>query len=108
MTPMTPTDIRNANWELLQKSVNPMIWQAYRAWLAHGPGTTRGVAAAAGWDILTFRPRTTDCYQLGLVALVRKERRQGVYRALPREEWERFDTSDLGVVQQVLMNLPAA
>jgi phage baseplate assembly protein W len=34
-------------------------------------------------DVLNVRPRVTELVQLGLARLVRKERREGVYEAIP-------------------------
>ncbi len=44
------------------------------------------LAARAGMDILTFRPRTTELLQVGFLRLDGKDRGQGVYRVVPRDE----------------------
>ena len=69
---MLPIDIRNATFKSLQSDLNRRNQAALQIWLTHGPGTTKSVAIRGGWDILSFRPRTTDLYQMGLVTLVGK------------------------------------
>jgi hypothetical protein len=83
----------------------------YEAWVVYGPGTTREVAAKAGIDLLTFRPRSTELLQVGLLiidselsspsprpsppgergGMGRSERasHEGVYRVSRLDEWER-------------------
>ena len=87
---MKPIDFSKQTFEDLQASLHEDRAEVHRAWLAHGPGTTREVSAKAAIDILTFRPRTTDLFQLGLVELVDKDGHQGVYRARTLEQWEKF------------------
>ena len=87
---MKATDFRDAMFEALRGGLNDLCAAVYEAWVRHGPGTTREVAARCGMDILTFRPRTTDLLQSGLVRLrVGQERsKEGVYEATPAEAWE--------------------
>ena len=99
---MNPGDYRNATWEQLQKGLTGMRSRAYFAWLRFGPGTTEQVALASGISLLTFRPRTTELFQMGLVELeVRSQKsevrsqvaegrggHEGHYRAVTRQEWE--------------------
>lgn len=60
----------------------------YEAWVVYGPGTTRQLAIKSGIDLLTFRPRTTDLCDLGLVELVDSERgSEGIYQAVPETKW---------------------
>ena len=66
---MNPVDYRNDTWKSIQDRLSGLRALVYDAWHRHGPGTTREVAARSGIDILTFRPRTTELYQLGLVEL---------------------------------------
>ena len=90
---MKPVDFSLQTFEDLKKNLDLLRAEIHRAWLAHGPGTTRDVAAKAQKDILTFRPRTTELYQLGLVELVGKESHNGIYRARTLAEWEQFVTA---------------
>jgi hypothetical protein len=87
---MKPIDFRNETFEQLRARLNEEREQVHQAWLAHGPGTTRRVAERAGIDLLNFRPRTTELYQLGLLELTDKEGHQGIYRARTLAEWESF------------------
>lgn len=87
---MDPLDYSKANWEDLQDRMSALRLAALLAWRAHGPGTTRQVAAKCGMDLLTFRPRTTELYQLGYVMLLDQPgtaaRGEGIYAALTDEE----------------------
>lgn len=92
---MKPIDFRNETYRDLQDRLQGMRLAALRAWQLYGPGTTREIAAKARIDILTFRPRTTELCQLGLVELVEgqegSEGHEGQYRALSDDEYrERF------------------
>jgi hypothetical protein len=87
---MIPIDLRNLTFSDLQSRLDADRLAVHRAWLAHGPGTTREVAAAAGIDILSFRPRSTELYQLGALELVDKTIHTGVYRARKVDEWEKW------------------
>lgn len=84
---MKPTDIRNTNWENLRTSLQGRLMQVYTAWVVHGQGTTRQLAAASGIDILNVRPRTTDLLGLGLVECVDTTNGEGVYRARSQQDW---------------------
>lgn len=85
---MKPIDLRNATWREVCAHLTEDLVRVHLAWQAYGPGTTRAVAQRSGISLLTFRPRTTDLYKLGLVALVDQERANGVYAARTREEAE--------------------
>lgn len=84
---MTPLDYRNATWDQIQERLEGLRLTAYQAWEQFGPGTTRDVAARAGIDILTFRPRSTELFQLGLLRLVdtvhEGQHYEGLYAAVP-------------------------
>jgi hypothetical protein len=86
--PMTTLDIRNAQWADIQEYVSRCRAEALNAWRQYGPGTTREVAALAGIDILTFRPRTTELCHVALVELVDRRGCQGIYKAVPEAEAE--------------------
>lgn len=67
---MDPVDYRNLTWQALSEKVAGARMAVWIAWCKHGPGTTREVAEKSGIDILTFRPRTTELFDLGFVELV--------------------------------------
>ena len=105
---MQPIDYRTANWNDLQALLQGLRLSVLEAWRQHGPGTTREVSEKSGIDILTFRPRTTELYQLGFIAIVEDSipstvqpfnfssvpacrGHEGTYRALSDgEAWARF------------------
>jgi len=79
---MDPVDYRTATWKDIQDRLIGLRHRCWQAWLQHGPGTTREVAARAEIDLLTFRPRSTELYQLGFLAIaVDREGHEGIYRA---------------------------
>jgi hypothetical protein len=86
---MIPADFRNATWDKIQERIEGLRLTVYEAWQKYGPGTTREVAARAQIDLLTFRPRSTELFQLGLLRLVEREHNhehQGIYEAVPMAE----------------------
>lgn len=86
---MKPVDCRNATFEKLREELAGMRRDVYLAWVFHGHGTTRECAAKGGIDLLTFRPRTTELCECGLVRLVgTRDGGEGVYAAARVEEWE--------------------
>ena len=89
---MKPINFRNASYEGLRADLDAIRAQVYTAWVCHGPGTTREISRQSGIDLLTFRPRTTDLCQMGLVTLDEEQpdRTEGRYRAATAGEWERF------------------
>lgn len=77
---MKPADLRNATWREVQDHLNDDLVRVHEAYVQFGPGTTRAVSERSGISLLTFRPRTTDLFQLGLVKLVGKATgNEGVY-----------------------------
>jgi len=89
---MKPIDFRNATYEEIRKLIVAQRSAVWVAWIAHGPATTRQAAKLSGIDLLTFRPRTTELYQLGGVCLVDSEElmvdgTEGIYRARTDAEW---------------------
>ncbi|HMO03914.1 MAG TPA: hypothetical protein PKC67_02495 [Kiritimatiellia bacterium] len=102
---MKPTDFRDMTFEDLQQSLSGMRRSVYEAWLLHGPGTTAEVALRAQISLLTFRPRTTDLYQAGLVELQpgQKAGHEGRYRAVTMAEWQRRKASEPVKPEQTLM-----
>jgi len=87
---MKPVDFSIENFDQLKARLDHIRAEVHAAWLAHGPGTTRDIAAKASLDILNFRPRSTELYHLGLLELTGKAGRQGLYRARTLTEWETF------------------
>jgi hypothetical protein len=86
---MRPVYFRNKNFAALQIQLSRQQVDVYFAWRNHGPGTTRAVAAAAGFSLLSFRPRSTELLQLGALCLADEQPcpREGCYRARPHAEW---------------------
>lgn len=88
---MKPIDFRDAHFESLQERLVGRRKAVYWAWLTHGPGTTRQVAERSGIDILSFRPRSTELYQMGGIRLEDGQengnRTEGIYRARDVIEW---------------------
>lgn len=101
---MKPIDFRNLTFEDLQGALSGMRRRVYEAWITHGPGTTAEVALRAQISLLTFRPRTTDLYQIGLVELVadQKPGHEGRYQAVSLAEWRRRAVAPV-VAEQTLM-----
>jgi hypothetical protein len=88
---MKPVDFRNETFNSLQGWINGSRGEVYAAWAKHGPGTTDEVCAR--WSdnpraILSFRPRTTELFQLGFVCLdeAQGSAGSGVYRVRTQPE----------------------
>ncbi|PTY03911.1 hypothetical protein DB346_02935 [Verrucomicrobia bacterium LW23] len=99
---MKPVDFRNETFAQLQERFTGLRRAVYMAWMHWGPGTTREVSVRAKIDILTFRPRTTELFQLGFLELVEHQPTgtEGVYRVVPEKvvqaRWERrFDEPEI-------------
>jgi hypothetical protein len=75
---MKPIDFRLATFAELKTRLAGQREAVLRAWQRHGPGTTAAVCMAAGMSILTFRPRTTELFQLGFLCVLER----GCYIAL--------------------------
>ena len=90
---MKATDIRNENFESMRGSLERDTLQVYQAWVAYGPATTMQLALASGIPLLNVRPRTSDLMNdCGLVRLVRREGRHGVYEAVEQSAWDEWRT----------------
>ena len=83
---MSPADLRDLTWETVRPMLAGARLSVLTAFREHGPGTTERIAAKIGMSILTFRPRTTELCQLGLVRLVNRDHSQGIYEAVPAAE----------------------
>ncbi len=89
---MTSIDFRNTTFaDLKSRGLEGLRGRVLAAWLAHGPCTTRELAARTGIDVLSIRPRTTELLELGLVRLADQQpvKGEGTYRAAT--EGEAFD-----------------
>lgn len=102
---MKPIDYRNDTFDSLQDRVAGLrqkvwfAWQNYEAMHSNEGATTRQAAAFTNIDILTFRPRSTELYQLGVLMLVGSplspqpsqlslRTSEGRYRLRTIEEWQ--------------------
>lgn len=86
---LKPTQLRNATWTEVCGHITADMRRVHAAWRVHGPGTTKQVAERAEISLLTFRPRTTDLYHLGLVECVARAGNAGVYAYRSEEDAER-------------------
>ena len=99
---MKPIDLRTESFAVIRERLNAGRERVHRAWLAHGPGTTREVAAKATIDLLTLRPRSTELYQLGLLKVLDKADGEWIYAARTLEEWEQFCAAQRHAAQSQL------
>lgn len=95
---MKPAELRNATWREVLTHITDDMHRVADAWLQHGPGTTRQVAEKSGISLLTFRPRTTDLFQLGFVECIGASGTEGIYRGRTTDEartaWEAGERPD--------------
>lgn len=87
---MKAIDVRTANWNEIMSCMSVARQRVYEAWQRNGPGTTVAVCERSMMSILSFRPRTTELVQLGLLECTGKEVSDGIshgiYSALSLEE----------------------
>lgn len=101
---MKPVDVRNESWADVMRRVDGDRAEVYRALQAHGPATTRELAADMRWDRDNVRPRMTELFQIGLVKLVGKMRHHGIYAAVPVHQAQAaFERAKAGHMEQVLL-----
>lgn len=103
---MKPSDFRNMTFDEIQHRITGMRRKVYEAWLQHGPGTTRRIALRSEMSLLTFRPRTTELVEAGLVELDKENQgdgHEGRYRAITIAEWQRRKKAQPPVHEQALM-----
>jgi predicted transcriptional regulator len=83
---MKPIDIRLENWcDLLGRFTADRL--EVHAWLQQfGASTCRELCAKTGRDINSVAPRVCELNQLGLVELVGKKKRCGIYKAVAPDE----------------------
>jgi len=97
---MTPSELRDANFNQLAESLPGIRRAVWLAWCSVKSGTTRELAGISRIDLLTFRPRTTELYEIGLVEFVCQKKKlhggsEGIYRARTDREWEEWRKSRL-------------
>jgi hypothetical protein len=85
---MKPVDFRNATFADLRDRLAGQRALTLNAWRMHGPGTTQEVADRAGVPILSFRPRSTELFQLGFIRLADAQpaKGEGVYQVRTPDE----------------------
>jgi hypothetical protein len=85
---MKPIDFRLATFADLKSRLAGGRAIVLGAWLTHGPGTTAEVCARSGLSILSFRPRSTELFQLGFICLADRQpsKGEGVYRVRQDDE----------------------
>ena len=85
---MTETEqIRNEQWDRIQKRLQGDCARVHAAWREFGPCTTAVLAERAQISLWNVRPRTTQLLQAGLVDLVGKRQgREGIYHAISPEQ----------------------
>lgn len=83
---MSPIDYRNITWDGIQNRITGNRAAVLAALRAHGPATTRELAAAMKWDILNVRPRVTELLQLGFVECLDRPGPEGHYLARSDED----------------------
>lgn len=87
---MEATQIRDSQWKIIQARMTGDCLRVHSAFAKHGPCTTLQLAERSGISPWSVRPRTTQLLQVGLVELVGKDGREGVYQWVsPAEALER-------------------
>lgn len=119
---MKPIDFRNETFAGLRErlvALRERVWLAWSAYETAHPAaeetgaTTREVAAFAQMDILCLRPRATELYQMGLLALVESQpgsegpsAKEGRYRLRSIPEWELWHAEQRAAVTSAQQQLP--
>jgi len=105
---MKPIDFRNETFDALRSRLNEDRQRVHQAWLDHGPGTTREVAGRAGIDLLSFRPRSTELFQIGAIELMPgRQSHEGIYQARTVAGWSAWyaEQREFAVNHQLQMYL---
>ena len=103
---MTSAEIRNDQWRKIQKRLSGDCLKVHRAFQTHGPATTLDLASCAEISPWSVRPRTTQLLQMGLVQLVGRQDREGVYAAVdPQRALEDFVAQHVGGGEQMLFRM---
>jgi predicted transcriptional regulator len=84
---MKPINLSQSKFEDLQPLLSGLRKTVLKAFVDHGPATTREISRLSGLDILTVRPRATELYQIGAIELLDYCGLEGVYRARTYSEW---------------------
>ena len=95
---MNPIDFRNESFAMRKGRLvekREAVWLDWRAYeVRHGKdgATTRAVCDWNGRDILQFRPRCTELYQMGVLTIdgIAQGGREGRYRLRDVSEWEQW------------------
>lgn len=97
---MNPIDFRNESFAMLKgrlvekREAVWLDWMAYEVRHGKDGATTRAVCNWNGRDILQFRPRCTELYQMGVLKLGtgngERGSREGIYVLRSLEEWEQW------------------
>lgn len=96
---MSPASIRDLNWQQLQERVSGLRATVHEALRMHGPCTTRQLAAKAGLDILTVRPRVTELVELCFAECTGREGGEGIYRARTYAEAAKVHAQELALAR---------
>jgi hypothetical protein len=105
---MKPVDFRNATFADLRDRLAGQRALALATWRTHGPGTTQEVAGRAGISVLSFRPRSTELFQLGYICLTETQpaKGEGVYRARTAEEHAAWFAGEQSAARDPQRHLP--
>jgi len=80
-------EIKRLNWSEIRARVTGPRMSVHATLLGMGrSATTREVAEALRWSVLTVRPRVTELIQLGYVECVGRRDGEGLYRARDERE----------------------
>lgn len=106
---MTPTELRNTNFEQLRTSLTERMLDVYRAFEAHGPCSTAQLAEKSGIGLLSVRPRAHDLHVVGLLCEAGERMENGkratIYAITERATWQRWHAENFpadGQLQMVL------
>ncbi len=90
---MRTTNLHDATFEKIRAGLSSRQRDIYRAWIIHGPVTTRRLAALGEMDLLNVRPRTTELVRFGLIELTGHSHGEGTYRARSEAEWNQWSAA---------------
>lgn len=91
---MKPVDIRNESFADLSGRIDADRATVLAALRWHGICTTRQLAEHMGRAPEFVRPRVTELFQIGAVALAGREGHEGLYRARMLGEWMDWYSSE--------------
>lgn len=106
---MQPIDHRNLTFQDLQAKVVGKRLEVLEGLRRYGASTTRQLADAMGWEVLSVRPRLTELFQLGFVRCLDREGHEGTYEALSgseaRQAFTQRQAETLGTETQTQLSL---